>query len=58
MVGYDLYKMRAYWSAMNNLEQHVNWVYKLLTHSVEYEKLEAGHGSYLFYLDANMARYV
>lgn len=43
---------------MSNLEQQVNWVYKLLKHLGEYEKLEAGHGSYLFYLGANMARYV
>lgn len=43
---------------MNNLEQQVNWVYKLLKHLGEYEKLEAGHVSYLPYLDANMERYL
>lgn len=43
---------------MNNLEQQVNWVYKLLKHLGEYEKQEAGYGSYLPYLDANMERYV
>lgn len=58
MVGHDLYKKREPWPDMNNLEQHVNWVCKLLTHSGEYANLEADHGTYLPDLDANMARHV
>jgi hypothetical protein len=38
MVEHDLYKIIESWSDIINLEQHANWVCKLLMHAREHAK--------------------